>query len=946
MTPAEQARKWRALADQYRQYEINVLPLGNDKRPVVTGVAKSGRVLHFAWDSWQTIKQDDKLWKQIRSPDWWADVRGVALICGPVSGNLVLVDFDNCTPTPEFWESIGLPEDYAWCYPTPGAGWHVWVRVDQPLQLPGDKGRIVNPSIMPANVERADKPPQVEVRWTGHYGAAPGSQHPDYPDTPYAWRGAAPDAPPTVVTPVTLLMAYWTQCVAPTEDVGHRTVTSVTTALDGGSKFGLAALRSEIDELSRAAAGGRNAALNKAAFALGQLVAGGELDAGAVEAALTETAQAIGLGESETTASIHSGMSAGAKDPRQGKPLASLVDAYDGFGPMPGQTVHVNGNGNGKVAHAVTAVTEEAEKKRDSTWPYAAHGGRMFYQFETKAGIDEQAIADFVVTIVENVADEDGTSLVTLEGRGVRGRRIRCTLRADELGDERALKAALMGATGGIDAIYKGQGPHLSMAISKLTDPDRVRYLQRYRRTGWIDDTCTAFLIPGREIERTIIELPGKLPYSMPGKHALMVPALQAFDALCGAFKPTITVPALAGMFFAGLHRVAGWRNERTAIFISGRTGSLKTSWTQTALCMFGERFINDDQLVKWGEGATRNAIMAMASHAGDMPFLIDNYKPTTGGGRTDFQNLIHNILEGGNKDRLNRDSSLRPPQPIHAIPIVTGEDVPDNDAASLARILVIEFEWQRGEINDRLTEAQDSAHHLPMVGWSWLEWLATEEGRAVAQQAAAQLYDRRRFWAAKLRSVRTDIANALRIATNLAANELTWWVVCRHPVLGRVAQQYAEMHRLGLERIAESMANSASNAMEAHQWRNAVRELLVSGQYVLVHRALPAMPENNEKLLGWKDTNGVYVLPQTALSAIQQRLGVRILSSPNALFRQFLALGWIAKGVERSTKKIAIGNDRPRVLHFRPGVIDGEVEIEDGDGEDGEIRAIQELGL
>lgn len=942
-TPAETARHWRALAEQYRQHGINVLPLGNDKRPVITGVAKSGRVLHFAWDAWQTMRQDDKLWKQIKAPDWWADVRGVALICGPVSGNLALIDFDNCTPTPEFWQAIELPEDYQWCYPTPGAGWHVWVRVDRPLQLPGDKGRIVNPSNMDANVERADKPPQVEIRWFGHYGAAPGSLHPDYPDTPYAWRGDAPDAPPAVVTPVTLLLAYWTQCVAPTEEAGHRTVTPVTTLAGGGSKFGLAALRNEIEELGSAAPGGRNAALNKAAFALGQLVAGGELDGVSVEQTLLDTALAIGLGEGEAVASIHSGMSAGAKEPRQGKPLASLVDAYtyDGFGPMPGQ-VHVNGNG--KAAN-VTAVTE-SETKRDSTWPYAAHDGRMFYQFETKAGIDEQAIADFVVTIAENVADEDGTSLVTLEGRGVRGRRIRCTLPADELGEERALKAALMGATGGIDAVYKGQGAHLPMAISKLTDANAVRYLQRYRRTGWVDDSCTAFLLPGKELERTIIELPGKLPYSAPGKHALMVPALQAFDALCGAFKPTITIPALAGMFFAGLHRVAGWRNERTAIFISGRTGSLKTSWAQTAMCMFGERFINDDQLVKWGEGATRNAIMAMASHAGDMPFLIDNYKPSTGDGKEGFTNLIHNILEGGNKARLDRNSSLRPPQPIHAIPIVTGEDVPDNDAASLARILVIEFEWQRGEINDRLTEAQDSAHHLPMLGWAWVEWLATEEGKDAAQQAAAQFYERRRHWAAKLRSVRTDIANALRIAANLATNELTWWCVCRHPVLGKVASQYADMHRLGLDRIAESMANSASNALEAHQWRNAVRELLVSGQYVLVHRSLPAAPDAGEKLLGWKDANGAYILPQTAISAIQQRLGVRILSSPNALFRQFLALGWIAKGVERSTKKIAIGHDRPRVLHFRPGVIDGEVESDGDDGADDDAQAIQELGL
>jgi hypothetical protein len=212
-----------------------------------------------------------------------------------------------------------------------------------------------------------------------------------------------------------------------------------------------------------------------------------------------------------------------------------------------------------------------------------------------------------------------------------------------------------------------------------------------------------------------------------------------------------------------------------------------------------------------------------------------------------------------------------------------------------------------------------------------------------LARQAAAQLYERRRHWAAKLRSVRQDIANALRIATNLAANELTWWVVCRHPLLGKVAQQYADMHRLGLERIAESMADGASNALEAHQWRNAVRELIVSGQYVLVHRAIAAPPDVGERLLGWKDAQGVYILPQTALSAIQQRLGVRILCSPNALFRQFLALGWMQKGTERSTKKIAIGNDRPRIIHFRPGVID---ETDDGDISDDDAQAIAELGL
>ena len=100
----------------------------------------------------------------------------------------------------------------------------------------------------------------------------------------------------------------------------------------------------------------------------------------------------------------------------------------------------------------------------------------------------------------------------------MRGRRIRCTLRADELGDERALKAALMGATGGIDAIYKGAGaapvdgdPNLPTRQGALSPALPAHRMDRRYVHG--------VLIPGREIERTIIELPGKLPYSMmPGK--------------------------------------------------------------------------------------------------------------------------------------------------------------------------------------------------------------------------------------------------------------------------------------------------------------------------------------------------------------------------------------------------------------------------------------------
>lgn len=63
--------------------------------------------------------------------------------------------------------------------------------------------------------------------------------------------------------------------------------------------------------------GDRNNRLNRAAFSLGTLVAGGELDAVLVERELVAAALAAGLSEPETRVSVASGLRAGAREPRR-----------------------------------------------------------------------------------------------------------------------------------------------------------------------------------------------------------------------------------------------------------------------------------------------------------------------------------------------------------------------------------------------------------------------------------------------------------------------------------------------------------------------------------------------------------------------------------------------------------------------------------------------------
>ncbi|RFS81364.1 hypothetical protein D0T12_32565 [Actinomadura spongiicola] len=89
-------------------------------------------------------------------------------------------------------------------------------------------------------------------------------------------------------------------------------------ALDGRHAAGYvgAALRAEVQHVLDSRPGARNHTLNAAAFALGQLAAGGMLPAALVVDCLTAAGLTIGLTARECEATIASGMRAGARTPR------------------------------------------------------------------------------------------------------------------------------------------------------------------------------------------------------------------------------------------------------------------------------------------------------------------------------------------------------------------------------------------------------------------------------------------------------------------------------------------------------------------------------------------------------------------------------------------------------------------------------------------------------
>jgi hypothetical protein len=207
---------------------------------------------------------------------------------------------------------------------TGGGGWHLWfsltgygnrVRLLPGLDWRGSGGYVVAPPSRHASgadyrwlIKPNKALPRVGRALTGLLAgpvlpppSAGSGRHAFSP--PAADPGRHPLSPPAAGSGRHALSP-------PAAGAGRHAATSAGRIVQP-DRYAAAALDAETERVARAPVGARNDTLNRAAFALGRLVAGGMLDAWVVRTELERAARYAGLGPAETRRTIRSGMTAG-----------------------------------------------------------------------------------------------------------------------------------------------------------------------------------------------------------------------------------------------------------------------------------------------------------------------------------------------------------------------------------------------------------------------------------------------------------------------------------------------------------------------------------------------------------------------------------------------------------------------------------------------------------
>jgi len=463
---------------------------------------------------------------------------------------------------------------------------------------------------------------------------------------------------------------------------------------------------------------------------------------------------------------------------------------------------------------------------------------------------DTNIISDgyaYISAVLENVNGTTVERSFVIEGRSINTRPFKRAITAEDASEKRKLNAMLTNEFGR-DPVKK-----LTLEVIQRLSRRDVPYTRVYSRPLWLNGEMIA---PRLVEDENTFDYPQKvfIDFRTSGDPSVGKLALEnginAFDKK----NSVLLVATIIGAPIIGLI----WVDERFVLFIQATTGMKKTAALMLFMTLYGVKYGIEANLTRWGDGATMNAAEQIAAKTGPFPLPYDNYKNYTDQDSGKAQRLFHAICEGGEKDRLNKNSTLKPTDAYQCTPIVTGEDYPGNDAATRARF--VQVDWTDAKDLGLLTDAQKHTHDLNAFGREWLKWLSSEDGKKAIKDQAARFDEVRTHYLKKA----GNAVNAGRIASNAAVIMLTWEIFGQWSEGHEIAVKYAPILKAAIDEHVLGTKADVLNSLDSEKFMAWLKAEIQVGRYQILHN--PDAPDRynpiNEVIGEYRDgTTGVEAL-------------------------------------------------------------------------------------
>ncbi len=711
----------------------------------------------------------------------------------------------------------------------------------------------------------------------GRQTVIPPTTHPET-GAPYAWLGAAalidtplaalPECPADLAERLEAALAPWLakpKAAKPGEPIRPK-----------GAKFGRGerqryeawarkALDGETTKLASITAG-RNAALYRAACAIGRYVWHGLISEGDATAALLAACETNGYaakdGRAAARATISSGLNAARNDG-----LPDLPDRPRGKASGPAKRREeadspAAPNGGEANGRAPKEAAGSAARREDC--PYLATPLGIVWKKPSRSEGEPISIAltNFTARIVRDVMEDDGAETrraFEIEARISGAQNVALTVPAGGFQGMGWVTEKL--GAGAFIAPGYGAKDHARAAIQLLSP--KIEESRVYTHTGWREiDGKSVYLHGGGAIGANG-PVPG-VAVALPENLAdYGLPEPPDTDVLCEAIRASLAILDIAPDRIGAPVLGAAWRaplgEADFSIHLAGESGTRKSCVAALAMQHWGASW-NDKHLPgAWASSA--NSLEADAFAAKDAVFVVDDFVPSGGQNEAarahrEADRLIRAQGNRAGRQRMRADMTLRAAKPPRGLILSTGEDIPRGHSCR-ARMLIVEIE--KGDVDlGRLTAAQAAGrggrYAETMAGF--LRWLAGDykEARRAFQANALALRDETQRLSAHGRT-----------GDAIAAAMAAWNVFLRFAVeCGAISGEEAAAIR---GRVLAAFRDLAS-AQDDHQraadpvarFHDLLAAALASGR---VHVAHPhGGPPSSPQTWGWR-MDGVEWRPQ-----------------------------------------------------------------------------------